>query len=468
VAVGALAGVMLVGVARPAVTVVGGTTIQIQQAPWTVFVQQDAGTSRYLCTGSIVDASHVLTAAHCVYDESGNLAQASALSVKAGVSNYSTPASTDAEQDRAVTSFRVHPGYVWTGKVSTDDVAVLALSTPLDLTGPAVQAIALPAAAAPFPAGTAVGVAGFGRETPTVGSSGPLAWMTGTVDSQGACGQFSPDDGLIADNAVLLCASSPQSAVCNGDSGSGLVTTTGTPVLVGVVSAGSVGCEPGTHSLYTYVGAPEILDFIQGSNTPPTAPRMTDASFLDLKWDPPLVAGNTVSCSSGGWSTPATLAYSFVNGANGEVLQSGSRTTFTIPAADVGANLFCEVAATSSGGTSLERTTATSAVGQPPKVRISRLLPLSGLRGKDVTVHVVLTSPAGLFGKFGVCAVPPAVVGGQVCRSVRNPDGSSGTFPFSLTFRIKPGAPAHSRIAINATAGLSTVKTTVLLKVSNP
>jgi hypothetical protein len=99
---------------------------------------------------------------------------------------------------------------------------VIALASPLDLSGPAVQAVALPTAGAPFPAGTGVGLAGFGRSSPTVQTSGPLAWMNATVDPQGECS--SSGRGLTANNAIILCASAPASAVCNGDSGSGLVT----------------------------------------------------------------------------------------------------------------------------------------------------------------------------------------------------------------------------------------------------
>src|SRR5258707_11518723 len=99
--------------------------------------------------------------------------------------------------------------------------------------------------------------------------------------------------------------------------------TTGTPVLIGVVSAGSASCGSGTHGLFTYTGAPEILQFIQGVNTPPTAPRSNDNTFLEIKWDPPLVVGNTLSCTTSGWVGQAQFTYMFVNSATGDVLQSG-------------------------------------------------------------------------------------------------------------------------------------------------
>jgi hypothetical protein len=445
--------------------VVGGNVIQVQQAPWTVYVQYQSGGTRFLCTGSIVDASHILTAAHCVYDDAGRLATPSQVTVRAGVSNFSSPLPTDQEQDRPVSLIRVHPGYVYAGRPTPDDVAVIALASPLDLSGPVVQAVALPTAGAAFPAGAAVGLAGFGRSSPTVQTSGPLSWMTATVDPQGVCG---PGRGLTANNGITLCAANTGSAVCNGDSGSGLVTTTGTPVLVGVVSAGATGCETGSHATFTYTGAPEILQFVQGNDNPPTAPRETAATVLQVKWDPPLVVGNTLSCSTDGWAAPEPrFAYSFVNVVDGTVLQTGSRTEYLVPASAIGATIVCEVTASNDGGTVLEETDPTPAVKAAPQVRILKVGALDAARGHALKLRVSLQSPVGLWGKFAVCIVPPQTVAGRLCRSTVNADGSGGIVPFTFDFRVKATAPVGtSRLVISAVAGVSHATATAQLRIS--
>ncbi len=118
--------------------------------------------------------------------------------------------------------------------MSPDDVAVIALASPLDLSGPAVRAIALPERGSTFPAGDEVAFAGFGRAALGSPADGSLDWFTATVDEQGGCGGFS-NTVIPTEDAVAFCASAPGVALCSGDSGSGLVTTRDPVTLVGIV-----------------------------------------------------------------------------------------------------------------------------------------------------------------------------------------------------------------------------------------
>ena len=342
---------------------------------------------------------------------------------------------------------------------------MLALSTPLDLSGPAVQAVALPTPGANYPSGTPVGLAGFGRQSPTGGTTGTLEWMTGTADAQGSCGD--PGGGLIANNGIAICASSSTSAVCNGDSGGGLVTLDPRPTLIGVVSAGPAACQAGSHALFTYTGAPEILQFIQGSDEPPTAPRETTSTFLNLKWQPPLVAGNSLTCSTGEWTGAPQLTYSFLAGTTGAVLQSGPQPTYLIAPGAVGERIYCEVRAANGGGTTLAETRPTTAVGAAPQPRIERIPPLAGTPGQDITVRLTLASPAGLFGVVHVCVVLASPDGGRLCHSAAGSAGRSGVFPFSFRLRLRPNAPlGRSRVSVLAHAGVSSVSGSVVLRVA--
>src|SRR5581483_11500842 len=167
--------------ARPSGRVVGGTSIQVQAAPWAVFVRQSTSTGSLQCSGTIIDALHVVTAAHCVYNLNGQLASITSLSIRAGISSYSSPAGSDGEQDRGVSSVRVHPAYQWSSGASADDVAVVALSDPLDLSAATVQAVALPSRATVLQPHTSVALAGFGRQVPSTPPNGSRYWWTATV-----------------------------------------------------------------------------------------------------------------------------------------------------------------------------------------------------------------------------------------------------------------------------------------------
>jgi hypothetical protein len=391
--------------------------------------------------------------------------------VEAGISNFFSPASTDLGQQRSVASFRVHPGYVYAEIAQPDDVAVLALAAPLDLTGPAVQAVALPASSAPFPAAAAVAIAGFGSQDAAVARpSGALQSMTGTVDPQGQCGDFTPTNIMAADNAVILCAVSATSAICHGDSGAGVVSTGGTPVLVGVVNDSPAECMPGSRTISTYLGAPEVLRFVQGDDEPPTAPRPPSPSIrYGFSWPQPLVVGNTLACSTDGWPATVQIVYSFVNPTRGQVLQTGPNRHYLLPPTAAGVSVACTIALTNSGGTLIISGNPTDRIGHAPQVAIEPLASLTARRGQTVTVRVVLMSPRGLSGTFRVCAALPASIGGHACRSTIEPFGASGTFPFKLRLTIKPNAPqTTTQITVSATAGYSSAKTTALLRVSKP
>ena len=64
--------------------VVGGSPATTTDAPWQALVLPDG----YLCGGAILDATHVVTAAHCVYDDEDQAILApSTITVHAGITN---------------------------------------------------------------------------------------------------------------------------------------------------------------------------------------------------------------------------------------------------------------------------------------------------------------------------------------------------------------------------------------------
>lgn len=339
--------------ARVQTDIVGGHSASITQFPWQVYLALSGpGAS---CGGSILDATHVLTAAHCIdLDGTATPRPAADVKVLAGFSNVSSyfqgtslPAGA---QVAAVSSVRVHPYY--NPITFADDVAVLTLAKPLTFSS-SVRAISLGTVPA---AGAAVTISGYGQVQASTEAEPSLAntslnWTTQQLLSEDAPACASTE----ANSAVMSCASSPTSAPCFGDSGGPLVA--GNPAVeIGVVSHFSAaGLCTASPTVYTNVAAPEVRDFIDGSSTPPVAPRpMTEPQISGVS---PTVDYSPLSCSAGTWSGAPSIAYSFETtaGTLADPLQAGPSNTFTPTAAQVGERISCTVIATNAGGTSVAR-----------------------------------------------------------------------------------------------------------------
>lgn len=257
--------------------VVGGQVIPIGSAPWAVFLRDTFGSGdQEMCSGSIIDATHVLTAAHCLYNSSGLFVKPGQIVVEAGISNFLQPTATDARQERRVRSFRIFPGYVWTADETqatvATDLAVIELARPLVLGGPDVQAIPLLDAGAAHPSGNGYILAGFGREQASSAADGALERMSVEVaPASNTCTQ-----------AHVLCATAATSSPCYGDSGAGLVALNPNPTLVGVTVEGT--CVPGTWSFYNDLGSAIERRFIESPTLSAPPPRVRASRWVPAGW----------------------------------------------------------------------------------------------------------------------------------------------------------------------------------------
>lgn len=357
----ALALTLALASAPPAAAIVEGSPISIEQAPWQVYVTTVLSeTEELVCGGTIIGEYEVLTAAHCLFDpKTKEPVQAQQIHVLAGTSDFREAAAE--QQESLVAQARIDPYYKYSSnpeEVVQDDVAVLILEKKLVLDGSA-QAIALgPSSASVVQEGSAVDLTGFGlqRETPPE-ANGDLYSTGMTVGFSRSCGG--------EDNAVFVCASSPTGSACHGDSGGGLTATGSPPTLVGVLDGGEASsngsCDPGTIDAFANVLAPEIRYFIEGYAEPPLAPRGGGARIYGV-----ITAGHTLSCEPGTWSGSPVFTYSFIDSANGQVLQTGTSSNYPLTAADVGRTILCRVQATNAGGTGVGRTLALEAIQAAP------------------------------------------------------------------------------------------------------
>ena len=320
--------------------IVGGSSVSIASAPWTVaLLLKSRGAEQVRCSGVIVDSLHVVTAAHCLYRGS-SLLRPEQIFIRAGASNVITPNRNDPWQQRSVQSFLVHPDLR-----GGADVALLHLSRALTLDRVRVAPIALNRDGS-WRSGQIAILAGFGRQDPKLPPSGVVKQVGERVDPQGSCGKYllsSPDA------ALLMCASSPVGASCFGDSGAGFVSSGPDPTLIGIESSAyGQSCRAGQTDRYVYVGAAEIWRFIAGDTRPPLAPRNFNLNL----WAVPPRVGEPILCDGFGAGKARTRYVLSVDGR--PILSSSHPLSYTIRKQDVGRYFDCRGSATNAGGTSVE------------------------------------------------------------------------------------------------------------------
>jgi hypothetical protein len=366
--------------------IIGGQESSISQFPWQVYVvgrhPEGGGTVDVTsCGGSILDATTILTAAHCVDHEGTTTTYvAGEFAVLAGASNVSlfteffgatgSVVAPSGAQALRVSQIRTDPYYSVLPNIK-DDVAVLTLEKSLELSEENhAQAIALVATGNTPAPGTMLSISGYGKEegAESAQPNGGLFSTTLTAISSDAC-----REEVGVNSAVLLCAVSANSSTCQGDSG-GPLTEDSPAIQVGIVDFGAKECPVGVPDAFTNLAAPEIRAFVEGSEAPPVAARLTAPPAIKSLGAAP-VDFSPLTCEPGAWSGSPSFTYTFqVENASAQVLQSAPAKIFAPPSALVGAPLVCIVQAGNPGGVSTARSATTPAIAAdaaPPVASIT-------------------------------------------------------------------------------------------------
>jgi secreted trypsin-like serine protease len=112
--------------------IVGGESAASQTWGWAASLRYTSSGSHF-CGGSIISSQHILTAAHCTV----GLSSPSAVKVYVGSIYISITA-----QVRTVSLIHIHPSY--DSNTFVNDLSILKLSSPIDLTQTGVDLVCLP------------------------------------------------------------------------------------------------------------------------------------------------------------------------------------------------------------------------------------------------------------------------------------------------------------------------------------
>jgi secreted trypsin-like serine protease len=270
---------------RAKASIVGGEAASIASFPFQVALYDPRAGSPaagFFCGGVIIDATHVVTAAHCVTGPAQAEPTAD-VEVLAGSTSLDASEPSSVRDPVASSAFDSHYNPV----TSDYDVALLTLARPLwPGSAPSINGLN-PIAPLPLDPGAASGAANPNR-TPAI-----TALASGWGDVNVAPGHLASyplslhsvrmplvSDSLCEEQYAaieqtitprMICAGGARSHVdtCYGDSGGPLVVDGDTParppgdyVLAGLVDFGNGCAQAGYAGVYTRISSPQIMGFL--------------------------------------------------------------------------------------------------------------------------------------------------------------------------------------------------------------
>lgn len=243
--------------ASPSSAVVGGT----DAAPGEFPSVAEITFGPFLCTGTLIDSTHVLSAGHC-----GSATGA----VVASPIGWPTPLidvrigsnKTGEGEQVPVSEVTVSPDYL--GLTSRNDISILTLSqasahAPTQVAGAAERSIWNP--------GVLATIAGWGVTEEDGDLPDTLQKARVPITTDEYCeSAYSDDEGWDFDPETMVCAGYPEGGVdtCQGDSGGPLFATAagGSRRVVGVTSWGNGCAQEGYPGVYARVADTKLREWV--------------------------------------------------------------------------------------------------------------------------------------------------------------------------------------------------------------
>jgi secreted trypsin-like serine protease len=294
---------------RAKASIVGGAGASIASFPFQVALydpQAGSPAAGFFCGGVIIDATHVVTAAHCI--TGGGRRQAGPAGDVAVLAGSSTLDPTDPGSVRDPVQSSAFDSH-YNPQSSDYDIALLTLARPLwsGSTAPSVNGVdtiaPLPldqskasAYANPnlTPAITAT-ASGWGDVNPAPGHEASYPTSLRAVRMPLVSDSLCEEQYAAIEQPItsrMICAGGGRSHVdtCYGDSGGPLVVDQDTParppgdyVLAGLVAFGNGCAQPGYAGVYTRISSSEIMRFLTSGIGHPVRPIGSQAKHKKHK-----------------------------------------------------------------------------------------------------------------------------------------------------------------------------------------
>jgi len=241
--------------------IIGGEDAQKGEFPWQVSLHHKKDNEfRHSCGGSIIDATHIVCAGHCVHNR-----LAENMLIIAGAHNI-TDKNEHSQQQIPVKSFTIHEKY--NGIFIANDISIIELESPIQFdkfAKPATLCKSEPEA------GVEVVNSGWGNAHPQGGTPVIMPDILQKVSLEAISRDTCKSSYPLNIREHMVCAIGTvetPSGACNGDSGGPLIyKPNGSEeyCLVGIVSFGKQPCG-NAPSVYTSV--PFFLDWIAQHSDP--------------------------------------------------------------------------------------------------------------------------------------------------------------------------------------------------------
>ncbi|HEX4403831.1 MAG TPA: trypsin-like serine protease [Polyangia bacterium] len=225
--------------------IIGGETDTGDPSVVAVYAQQVGATSGFLCTGSVIAPTVVLTAAHCV---SASETGANARFVVLTASNINRPGG----QQLAVKEVHANPRWSAKNLQNGHDQGIVILAQPTTLAPLPFNAHALAASST----GASLRIVGYGLDD--------------GVDQTGAGVKRQALTKLGSVEDTLIEVGNSQKGTCNGDSGGpAFMKLGGVETIVGTTSYGDETCSDGGYDARVDTDLDFIQPFLDGASCTP-------------------------------------------------------------------------------------------------------------------------------------------------------------------------------------------------------